>query len=811
MLSSRSLRFVAYAFIASIVPAAAHAQTAAVSGRIVGEGERALAGASVVVRVATDTSVIAGGQSADANGAFRIVDLRAGSYLIEASFVGFTKATRTITLAAGDTLNLGVLQLAVSAVALDAVSVETERALATFAPDRTIYSTDAMPVARGGVATDVLRSIPELEVDIEGAVKLRNANPQIWLNGRPAPMQGDALNAFLQQMPADRIARVEIIANPSARFDAEGSAGIVNIVLKDNVGIGISGNAFANASSRGELGGGGRVAFQKGILTLFGGTFLRYSDRASTNYDLRQNLLATPITFLEQVSAGANTGLSGSGDMTAEIKLTEKATAWIEGRYSDFGSESDGLMTTTHMDEARNPMTRYERTSTGDYTRLFTNATAGLKHKFAERGHEIQIEGEIQRGNNGRGFRYITTYELEALSLAALQPPDHTFEDEDESEDELSLEADYVRPLGEDGQIEVGLRSNIRDTDNERLLRTMTGDEFASNAPSAYGFREEFNSAYVTLTQNFGKFGTQLGLRGELAETELDVTDTGDLYENSYRNLFPSASLSYEPAEGKQLRLSYSRRISRPSIWNMNPVDRSVDPLNHYVGNPDLEPTYMHSLSFDASNTTKWGTLRLAPYYRRATNAWTQIKLVDELGISTLTWKNLATNETFGTTLTASVRPIGGWSGFASMSVDREVRDASNLNSDYSGTSYRVSLRTNVQGRITSTLNAQMNASYNPPRKMPQGEQSAMYFTTLGLRQTFLDRKASINLNVMDPFDIYRFNFTTNDRSHVQVGRSNFSMRAATISFSYTFGKQPESERTQRPQEEVAAPAETIR
>ncbi len=765
--------------------------------------------ADVVIRSATDSArIVATGRTLP-NGMFRITGVPAGRYRVQALYVGYAPASAPVTVAAGDTADVGVLELAVSAIALDRVAVRTARAPATFAPDRTIYSTAEMPVASGGVATEVLRSIPELEVDIDGAVQLRGNAPQIYLNGRPAPMQGEALTVFLQQFPADRIERVEVIPNPSARFDAEGAGGIVNIVLKDDVDLGLSGSVFASAGTRGDIGGGGRLAMQQGRLTLFGGAFGRYSRNEDTSYDLRKNLLTTPETFLRQDAANESAGLSGSVDLTAEYELGERTLLWTEGRLSRFGWDRSRVSTTTQLDADSVATQRYTRTSVSESRRYSTDATVGFRWAPEPRNHELTIELEAEQGTSDEDEEVETILAL-ADPDAPVTPADLTIERGDDADRELSARLDYTRPWGEHGQLEIGARSELQTTDDERLLE-LVDDDASSRTETGFQHRERFNSVYATVTRRFGAFGAQVGLRAERADTRFTLP-SGESFENDYGSLFPSANVSWDFGEGAQARLSYTRRIRRPRAHILNPIDDSTDPLNRSVGNPYIEPQYTSSFSLDLSRTARWGTLRLSPYYRSTENDWARIKTVDEAGVSTVTWENVASQETFGTSLTASLRPIHGWGGFASLSANHERRDASNLAETYSGSSTRWSARVNVNGNLTSTLSAQMMVSYSPARDVPQGRIGARTMMHMGLRQRFFDGRGSINVSVMDPFDLWSSNFETRDPSHVQIGRSDFSMRRATIGISWAFGRQPDSERTRRgAEEEESVPEPGIR
>ncbi|HEX6041830.1 TonB-dependent receptor domain-containing protein, partial [Longimicrobium sp.] len=690
-------------------PAAARAQAGTVTGTVVeSPSGRPLPAATVTLRSAADSTRAFGGTS-DAEGRFRIVNVAPGTYTLQATRLGYSAYRRAGVAVTAQGADLGTLQMASATLLLDEIRVETQASTAVVAADRTIYSTRDMPVAAGGMATDVLRSVPELEVDVNGGVQVRGTVAQIYLNGRPAPMTGESLELFLQQFPADRIERVEVIPNPSARFEAEGAGGIVNIVLKKDVDLGLSGNLFVNAGSRGEAGTGGRMTYQRGRLTLFGGGFARRSDRRTDSYDLRQNLLAQPITLLEQDGWNDREGLSGNVDMTAEWRLGERSTLRGEARAFHNGFDADGLVVYTQMAADSTPVLRYDRGTVNENRRLSTDFGAGFRHRFGDPDrddHELSIDLEVESGDQDNGSRVRRrTLGLDGDVIA--DPVELTLDDNDETERELQANANYVRPWGEGGRLEFGYRGEMRDTDEARAL-DIFADESATfpsqTTRTGFGFRETFHSAYVTGSRQFGAFSAQVGLRAERADTRLDVAGLEDAVENSYFSLFPSANLRYDLGGGRDVRLSYSRRVRRPQVWVLNPINRSNDPLNRSVGNPDIDPQYTHSLSLETSWTGTFGTLRFSPYYRRTVDDWAQIKTVDDQGVSTLTWENLASVESYGTSLTASIRPVGGVGGSLSVSGSREVRNASNLATDYSGDAMRYSARGNLSAEITESL-----------------------------------------------------------------------------------------------------------
>lgn len=776
--------------LAGAAPAAAQqARGGTVLGRVVAaETGEPLNAASVVLRLPGETDAVATTVT-DATGRFQFTGLAAGRYSVEAGYLGYSPTARTVTVEASGTVDLGTLELSVAAIQVEPLTVDAGRPPAVFAPDRDIYSAESLPAAAGGVATELLSAVPELEVDIDGTVQLRGSSPQIYINGRPAPMQGEALTAFLEQLPADRIERIEVIPNPSARYDAEGAGGIVNIVLKEGVELGTTGSAFANVNSRGSAGLGGRVSSQRGPLTFNVAGFLRRSDQESTGYDLRENLLAEPPTRIRRDSWSDRGNLSGSADLNTELRLSQQTAIRAQGRFADFGAESDSRTTTTHMDAAEQWTQRYHRSSSVRSARRSLDLELGFDHAFEPERHVLEVELELESGRNDEDERVETEFELLGPDPAPL-PAALTLEDSGNRDRETTLEVDYVRPWGESGQLELGYRGSFQRRDDHRLLEEF--EEIASGEPTLateQGFThgQDVHSGYLTLMREIGPLGVQVGVRVQHTGTRFELP-SGEAFERSDVDVFPSANITFEAGDGARLRFSYSRRTRRPGPWLLNPIDQSTDPLNRRVGNPDLEPQYTHSFGLDASLSTWWGTLRFSPYYRRVENDWAQIQRVDENGVSTRTWENVASQDVLGLSFTASARSPDGWGGFVSVNGYHERREAGNMTADISGRSFRWSVRGNVSGRVSPTLDARAHVAYTPAHDVPQGRVSSRVDSSIGLRQRLLDGRASLNLNVNDPFDISQTQFESRDPTFVQLGRSRVSRRHVSLGFSYNFG-----------------------
>ena len=794
------------------LPALSQAQTPArrpaaatgpgvISGTVLADPDGVpVASATVAVRRMAD-SVLVGGKITDRAGKFRVDALPAGSYMVQISAVGRSpRIQRGITLTAeAPTSDVGSIRLAAAAVRIEGVVAQAQTPPMRMASDRTIYTLRDMPVVAGGVATDVLRTVPEVEVDVDGKITAMGATPAVHLNGRPAPMQGEALTAFLQNLPADRIDRIEYIPNPSAKYESEGQGGIVNIVLKENVSLGLSGTLSANAGTQGQQGGSARLNYQEGRLTFFGGLTGSTNASENTSYNLRENLLATPRTSLEQDSRSENNGMFGAGDATLEWKLTPRATIWsgVRGNLSD--SENEGFSRFLHMDAALAPTQRYDRNTDSERRYESSYGSLGLRHVVQAQRDERSAELRYSRNASNSGnlteryLRDLLTAELLGL------PPELTDRTTDQGDGTLSLQADMSHPWGEAGRIDVGYRGSFRTIENETAEDQFTsagGSTPVRSTNNAFEHREAFNSLYVTFDRKVGKAGIQLGVRAERADTRFLLPLDDQDYENDYMSVFPSANVSYDLGSGRNMRVSYSRRLDRPQPFMLNPINDSNDPLNQFVGNPELKPQYTHSINMETSWNRPFGSVRVAPYYRRSTDVWDQLREVDAQGVARVTFHNLTSSETYGSNLSLSLRQLGPFTGLLSASGFRTVRDASNLSAAFSGAQLSWSANGNLSGRLSPTLTSQLSGFYSPARELPQGRISSYSYITVGARKQFLDNKAALNLSVVDPFNTFSQRMETNDPSHRQTTRSSFTMRRVSLSLSYNFGRPPQSART---------------
>ena len=782
-----------------------------ISGSVTDQAGEALATVAITIRSAVDSVLVTGAMSDDA-GRFRVENLPLGRYLLRVSFVGFKpRSSEEIVLTSVEPVKeLGEIQLEASAIELDALTAEAERAEVVIEADRTTYNTSAMPIASTGNATDVLRAVPELEVDVDNNVKLRgNQAVAIHLNGRPAPLRGEQLANFLQQLPGNRIARVEVMPNPSAKHDPEGMGGIVNIVLKDDLDLGLSGSLSANASTRNRQYFNGRLNYQRGRITFFTGAGVNTYESESTNYDHRRNLVTDPISIVEQNGTSSNSSLGWNLDWTAELKAGERATIWSNAWMFSSGNDSDGLIEYGILDADNVVVDRYDRDDESE--RAFGNYNFGLgfKQVFVPQKQELTIDGRYSTGGNESESLNTRIFHVLA-GQPADRPLELTLNDIDAGNGNLSMQADYFRPLGA-ARLDIGYRAWRRTQDSDNLLRIFSSPDATdptSQRESGYEYEELFHSLYATYGRTFGKFGMQAGLRAELTGTKFESLVTDDAFDRDYNTLFPSLNLSYTLQPGRTVRALYSKRISRPPPFYLDPAVPSSDPLNIYSGNPDLRPSYTQSFSLDFSWSGSQGTLRVAPYYRHTTDVWERIRTVNAEGVAVSRWENAASSKAYGSNFTISLKPSGRITGSTSFSLYRDVRDGTNISSEYQRAAYMWSLGGNVGAKLTESLTAQAYANYFPTQSILQGRASGYTFTSLSLRQRLWGTKGSISLNISDPLNLHRYNSSTSDATYIQTSRSSMQSRVVMLGLTYNFGKPPQQQSRRSGPEEAG---ETIR
>ncbi|HLA13536.1 MAG TPA: TonB-dependent receptor [Gemmatimonadaceae bacterium] len=766
-----------------------------VQGTIVAEDNSApVARAAVAVRNKKDSSMVTGAMGGE-DGKFRVQGLRPGTYYLRVSGIGFSpKNTEEFTITPSAlSATVGPIKLARFAVSLETVEVEGTTPTVTIEPDRNSYKAkDVAPAATS--ASDVLEATPSVEVDGDGQVSLRgNQNVVIQINGRATPMRGQQLGAYLKQLPATIVERIEVVPNPSAKQDPEGMAGIINVVLKQNTDLGVSGGVTLGMANSERYNGSGNLGYNKGPVTLFGSYGYITDDRGLTGLNDRERYdpAGSPLSFTEQDLAG-RVGFGGHNLTTnAEYAFNKRdvlsnAFSMNARRFKD-----NSLTAIAELDADHTLIESFNRTRDTKNTALVLDNTLAFKRTFEPRKHEIGAEVRLNRVDDDENTTLWRTEAPEAQGIEGQR--DHA----DAITTQLTAQIDYTRTLAPRTKLETGYKGNSRVLDRDfTVVKDALGDGnwVNSSLSNSFEFEENVNAVYAVLSHGVGKFELQGGLRGERATRNFSLLEPAGDFPYSKISLFPSGVVRYKVSDATELKASYSRRVRRPGSFELNPFPNFFDPQNVFLGNPNLNPEYTDALELGFSRMGSLGSVQLSPFYRRTTDIIrVNIEpegMIDGREVTTVSFENLATANSWGSDLNGSLRLGPKFNGFAAFNIFKMVTDGgstSALSSDAVTWSFRMNGTTN----LSPTISLQAMYFYRAPMKVERGEFSSFQMTNITLRKKLNGDKASVSVRFADPFNKMGFRVRAGDGNIFQTTERRPGVRATFFTFQYNFGQAP--------------------
>ena len=781
---------------APILAQAPDSPTGTVTGRVLDDESGApLQGATVALwqETASDSTLVTG-VITDPDGRFTLKNVAVDAYTLRISYVGYTDRRFPDTRPTPDGTALGTIALAPTTTQAEGVEVTAERPAAQIEPDRTVYNTSRQAVSAGGSARTILETLPSLQIDTDGSISYRgNESVALHINGEPASLQGETLVGFLQSLPADAVKRVEIIPNPSAKYEPEGMAGIINIVLERDLNAGWGGGFTlgSRADANNRFGGNGsvNVGYQSEALRVV----TTYSYRRGSEED-------TDTRFLERFddAGGTETTVSQDG-REEELEQSHSLTSRLDYRLSD--ATSLGLESTVSLrrddEDGRNeelwdlapigPATdstnvRLRREDADDET---IDGRLSFDHAFTEDEHTLDATLRYERDFETEANSY-SDYALGADGgLGSRRNREHEVVNEDEQEG--SFELDYLRPLGP-VDVETGYKGTLRRLDSDRS---------GSGAAQAFTFDEVIHAAYGIVRDEWGVLKAEAGLRTETVQTTFSLTGDADATESRYVSLYPSAFLTYEPSERRQARLSYSKRVDRPSLWAINPIDDNENPTFRSRGNPGLEPEYIHS--FELTATQRWGlgSVTVTPYVRHTVNEIERVETEETVNGRTVTVRqaqNLSSSTSYGTELVGTFSWTDRVEGTLSVNGYRSVTDGSNLSTDLSNDALRLSTQATVRSTLRDGLRLEVNQRYRPATDIPGGRIDRRASTEVALQQQLFDGDGTVTLRVDNLFNDNQFRVQRRTSDFYQDSEFQWGTREVSLSLQYTFGANPKNQ-----------------
>ncbi len=765
---------------------------------------------AVAVRNKADGKLVTGTYGAE-DGSFRVQGLRPGTYYLRVSGIGFTPInTPEFTIApASPVANVGTIKLSRVSVQLQAVQVTGEKPTVVIEPDRNTYSAKQVAPAAAN-ASDVLSATPSVEVDQDGKVSLRgNENVVIQINGRPTPIKGTQLAAYLKQIPANIVERVEVVPNPSAKYDPDGMAGIINVVLKTNADLGLSAGLNTGFATASRFNTGGNLGYQAGKVTLFGTYGFNADDRAITGLNDRSRFTPTgaPQDYQNQDIDGSTNNAGHNFTGNVDYKLTDKDVVSNSLTANRRHSNDAALAGYEDLDASQAFLDRYVMDRNTKARGLTWDNSLSWKHTITPRTHELSSEVRFNRSRDEDNT--LLWREPQTQTGASSGPP---IQGEIDSNNaltrQLTAQMDYTRPLWAKSKLETGLKETDRWYDKTYLVEKDdlgNGNWLASNLSNSFNFDEQTHAGYGVLSQSVGKFDLQGGLRAEWSSRNFDLAGAQATPFN-YHALFPSGVIMYKPSEQTQFKVSYSRRIRRPGTQELNPFPVFFDQQNVFIGNPLLNPEYTDAIELGASKTGQLGSIQLSPFYRHTKNVIrvdiNTADTVDNREVTSVSFQNLAKSDSWGTDLNGNLRLGPKLNALAGLNIFKMVTDGGSQ-SALGSNAIAWSARMNATTQLSPTVILQANYFYRAPMKIEKGKFSSFQMTNITLRKKLDGDNMSVAVRFADPFNQMKFRIRAGDDYLLQDTQRQFGVRATYFTFQWNYGKPP---RIRQPQQDQPAP-----
>lgn len=694
---------------------------------------------------------------------------------------------------------------------LEAVTLTLEKPALQMGIDKKIFDVGQSITAKGGTAIDVMKNIPSISVDVDGNIEMRNSSPTIFIDGRPTILT-------LDQIPADNIERVELITNPSAKYDASATGGIINIILKKNKRTGLNGILSTSVGTQGIFSGNGNINLRQGKFNFFvSGNYFRAGGK-SNGKSFRQNKENGNIeNYFNQYSTNERTRRFTSGRFGIDYFIDNRNTVSVSqgivaGRFSNDEIQEQEYFNSSKIKE------RYgERTSASRFQFNRYNTQVNYTHKFPKDGKEISTSVDVNYGDVMDHSDIRNVFYLIDGSL--YNDPNLVRNDGANNNNQVTSKIDFVNPLSENSKIETGLRSYINNyTSTFNSFSLQNGTEIKLPLSNNYKYVESVQAAYFTYTGKAFDIGYQAGLRGEYSKFTGTLVDSAKTFgyeyptqiKNIWDALFPSLYLSKKVNEMVEIQLNYSRRIRRPNFWQLNPFIDINDPLNIQQGNPELKPEFTNSLEFNYSKNFKDNSNFLGVIYYRNTQqditrysdtiTQAQFQQLDNAAVDPNailnTFINAASTNRMGIELTLQQKFSKQFDITPSVNLGyRNVKaNASQNNISNEGFNWSSKLTANYkvetdQSSLFDKLSFQLTAEYESPRVIPQGRRLEQFDSDFAIKKDFLkNNKATFTFSINDVFNTRRYGVVYDTEDFYQETYRRRRVRSFRVSLSYKFG-----------------------
>lgn len=749
--------------------------------------------ATVSMFLEKDSSLISGAITNN-KGKFIVNKLIEGRYYVKIEFIGYkTKIISKVLVGLKEPeVNLGLIEFSQATELLKEFEIVKEKSIIETKIDKKVYNVSKDIGNEGKTGLEMLENMPSIDVDEEDNISLRGDNSvRILLNGRPTAMN---LSDLLKQLPASAIEKVEVITNPSAKYNPEGMSGIINIVLKKEDAAGFNGsiNTAYTFSILNSTRGGLSLNFRKNKINVYtnlgvykGGHF--YSGKTQRYYSFADTSYAQ--TMIDDGGFNSfNLWYSGGIDYF----INAKNTIFLEG--SGWMGNGDNYDDNNYDFYDNTEVLAYssKRYANGVSDNNGNSISTGWQKTFNKDDHTLDLTLNYSTDKSNKDREITETFTANGSTIL---PPDslqNTYENE--TGYDFDSRIDYVLPFNDSTKVELGLRMSLNEsstdfqsTSYKTNLNTFLND---SNISNIFEYKQQVDAFYITFSKQYQKLGVKLASRIENTTVKGVLINTNETFTNNYFSIFPTIHFSYKIKEANELLLSYSRRINRPRSWHVNPFASYSDPYNLRQGNPAILPEFIDVIELSYLKYWKKFNINPAIYYRKVNDKIQRVTYLNSENVLVSTRDNIAEADIIGGEFNIGYNPYKWWRMRSSFDYFTEKVSNPNTIGNVNTVTERWSFHFSSTQTIKKQWMAQLTLKYRGKSASYQGTRYPRYGVNVSISKSMLNKKARLTVGVRDLFNTNRFKYESND-----LGNSSFTTdrrwqsQSLTVSFNYAFGK----------------------
>ncbi len=752
-----------------------------VYGQVIDNVGEPLPYVSVAVFRVRDSSYVTG-VATELNGKFS-VKLKSGKYYAQASFLSFKTKTIPSIVVTNTDINLKKIQLEQDVANLEEFEVVEEKQLMELDLDKRVYNVDKDITNQGTDATEVLDNVPSVSVDVDGNVSLRGSeNVRILINGKPSGLVGMSTNDALKQLQGSQIEKIEVITNPSARYDAEGEVGIINIVLKRDRREGINGTVNANLGIPNTYGAGFNITFKQKNYSIFTGYGGNYRDSPGNAYS--EQVFTYPDTTFSYISNSETnrTTFNNNFSLGTEVYLNNYNSFILSGRYSVGDADNEVDLTYqdfNNLDVATQTVNRFEVEDKDLYS---YDLSFNYRKTFKQKDRLFTFDAKQWRNVDNEKSTITQTNNV----IAADNLEQTVFNNEGSMN--WLFQTDYIHPI-KNGKVELGLKAILRDVVDDYGVGQFNDSTQRYEAVPGFVneviYNEKIYAAYLMLGKKMKQFSYQLGVRTEYSDIKTDLVATNEINYRDYLNFFPSVHLSYELKNENSVQVSYSRRIQRPRHWWLLPFFSFTDSRSNFSGNPNLDPEFTDAYEIGYLKNWKKGSFLSSVYYRFTDNTIERITFADAEGVTRRFPINLGIEDSYGLEFSGGYELIKWWNLRGSFNFYREIREGLYDQVSYNSDALVWSTRLNSKWTIKKKVGLQASFNYRAPQQSPQGETLALYSLDAGFSFDCLKGNGTVSANIKDLFNSRKRRSIAYGENFVSESERQWRARFFRVNFTY--------------------------